>query len=530
MKNLNENNPLIRRKKGESTEELQTQVEVLESSVAQITHIVGERLSGETNDNGRIQRALDASVGGTCKIPSGTYDIYPLGVDSNHYGLSIPSNINIIMEQDTILKCLPQSTNKFTVMTIYNVENVTITGGQIIGDRYEHTGTIGEHGMGINIYHSKNVTLDNVTLKDHWGDCIYIGGQTIDGSMPTPTKITIKNCVLDNSRRQGISSTICDGVVIENCRITNINGTAPEYGIDIETNNPSIPCKNVVVKGCYFKGSTMGGFVIGSSAENVNVDNCIFDGNNVNINKSINSKVTNCTFLSTSVGIRSSNGVVVSNCIMNNSSVDIQTNADITQSTSITSNVFKNNDGSTSRKAISLTGNDNGCYGLSIVSNSFYDYVSETIYLYNITTNTIINNNMIKSNNVSRWILYLKGYDMKFSNNTVIVDLTTSATLNNLLNVTGIRGSFDGNTLRFNNVTMGESLLTLGSITGQTIGMTVSNNTVFFGATSPFIKFSSVSDTKYKILNNDFRYTNSPYINQTGHFLFGNVLSSTVSQ
>jgi hypothetical protein len=119
---------------------------------------------------------------------------------------------------------------------------------------------------------------------------------------------------------------------------------------------------------------------------------------------------------------------------------------------------------------------------------------------------------------------------MKFSNNTLIVDLTNAVSLANLLNVTGIRGSFDGNTLRFNNVTITEALLTMGAIAGQVIGMTVSGNSVFFSGTSPFIKFSSVSDTKYKILNNDLRYTNSPYINQTGHFLFGNVLSSTVSQ
>lgn len=504
--------------------------EEVNEKLAQTMHILGERLEGETNDNGRIERLFNKSIGGTCKIPSGTYYIYPLGVDKDHYGINFPSNINVIMEQDTILKCLPQSENQFTVFSIYDVENVTITGGQIIGERYEHEGTTGEHGMGINIYHSKNITIDNVTLKDHWGDCIYIGGRVLDGSKTTPTKILIKNCILDNSRRQGISATICDGVIIENCKITNINGTAPEYGIDIETNNPSLPCKNVIVKGCYFNGSAVGGFVIGSSAENITVENCIFDGNDVNINKSTDAKVINCSVINTSIKVRSSNGTLISNNMLTNAGVMITTSGDITRNTSITSNVFQNKNGSDSIYGVNLVGVDNGCFGLNISGNSFYGYVAETIYLYNYASDMTISNNLIKSDNVTRWVMLIRGYDTKVTGNKIMIEPSSPITINSVAEIRGVRGSFDNNTIILKDITPSEALLTCSTVTGETVGMAISNNVINDNASHIAIKLPSSGDTIYKVLYNDFRFTNQMFMNKSLHFVYGNISSSTVSQ
>lgn len=100
--------------------------------------------------------------------------------------------------------------------------------GSIVGDRSKHTGHEGEWGMGIRLHGSRNVTVSGLTIADCWGDCIYIGG----GSKNTQ----ISNCQLRGSRRQGISITKADGVFINNCKIANISGTNPQYGIDIEPN------------------------------------------------------------------------------------------------------------------------------------------------------------------------------------------------------------------------------------------------------------------------------------------------------
>ena len=100
--------------------------------------------------------------------------------------------------------------------------------GCVMGDRLTHTGSEGEWGMGINFQRASHATLSGLTIKDCWGDCVYVGKKSTD--------ILIKDCLLDNSRRQGVSVTFADSVTIRNCKITNISGTYPQYGIDIEPN------------------------------------------------------------------------------------------------------------------------------------------------------------------------------------------------------------------------------------------------------------------------------------------------------
>lgn len=107
--------------------------------------------------------------------------------------------------------------------------NIKITGnGNIIGDKHTHLGTDGEWGMGIRFHGAKNSSVRGLTIKDCWGDCIYVGGNS--------KNVTIENCFLDHGRRQGISVTKADSVTIKNCKISNVSGTNPQYAIDLEPN------------------------------------------------------------------------------------------------------------------------------------------------------------------------------------------------------------------------------------------------------------------------------------------------------
>lgn len=125
--------------------------------------------------------------------------------------------------------------------------NIRISGnGTIVGDKHTHFGTEGEWGMGIRFHGAKNASVRGVTIKDCWGDCVYVGGNS--------RHVIIENCILDQGRRQGISVTKADDVVIRNCKISNVGGTKPEYAIDLEPN----------------KGDTVDHVVI----ENVNITNC----------------------------------------------------------------------------------------------------------------------------------------------------------------------------------------------------------------------------------------------------------------
>lgn len=127
-------------------------------------------------------------------------------------------------------------------------KNIFITGnGSIVGDKKEHTGTEGEWGMGIRIHNAKNVCVEDLTIRNCWGDCVYVGGNS--------KNVIIRECILDNGRRQGISITKTDSVVVRKCRISNVYGTKPEYAIDLEPN----------------QGDTIGYVLIDS----VDINNCV---------------------------------------------------------------------------------------------------------------------------------------------------------------------------------------------------------------------------------------------------------------
>lgn len=53
-------------------------------------------------------------------------------------GINIPSNIELILHPEAVFKVLPNDSQGYSCFYIGQASNVTIRGGQIIGDRYEH--------------------------------------------------------------------------------------------------------------------------------------------------------------------------------------------------------------------------------------------------------------------------------------------------------------------------------------------------------------------------------------------------------
>lgn len=129
-------------------------------------------------------------------------------------------------------------------------------------------------GMGVNVSGGNNIKICDITIRNCWGDCIYIGGKA--------TYVNIRKCMLDGSRRQGISITSAGKVYVEDCTIKNIKGTRPEYAIDVEPNANCIVdyvlIKNVKAIDCN------GGFMSwhpekNSSIGTIEILNCSVSGN-----------------------------------------------------------------------------------------------------------------------------------------------------------------------------------------------------------------------------------------------------------
>lgn len=185
--------------------------------------------------------------------------------------LPLCSNTDFVLN-GTITLAPNDYTNYYIIQAEGN--NIKIHGnGSIIGDKHTHTGNKGEWGMGINLKQAHYVSIYGLTIKDCWGDCIYVGTES--------SNVKIKSCKLDNGRRQGISITSANGVKISNCTISNVSGTAPEYAIDVEPNKgeivDNVKIKNVSVEKC------RGGFLVYGKAPGARVGKVSIVGCKLNI-------------------------------------------------------------------------------------------------------------------------------------------------------------------------------------------------------------------------------------------------------
>lgn len=183
----------------------------------------------------------------------------------------IGDNTEVLVNGNITL--LPNDLNSYNVLYLKG-ENINVRGtGSISGDKFDHIGKDGEWGHGIQISGNGVVSIKDVTVKNCWGDCLYIRGKDAD--------VTIDGCSLDHGRRQGISITSASSVMIRNTVITNVSGKSPQYAIDVEPNaNDTI--QKVVMKDVHIK-DCKGGIVASSRSKNsyvgyVEVEKCLVEG------------------------------------------------------------------------------------------------------------------------------------------------------------------------------------------------------------------------------------------------------------
>ena len=206
----------------------------------------GAKGDGTTDDTTRIQGALDNSA--TVLVPKGTYMVDAI--------TKIKPNTNnkLILDNDATLKAITNSETNYAIIWCEDVTDVEICGGTLQGERDTHTGSTGEWGHCIRLYgDSDRIYIHDINLINAWGDGIAC---VVTGSVRTE-RVHVKNV-----RRNGYSIAAVQGFTSTDDIIEDTNGTAPQYGVDIEPDTDTQVIKDVVFNNLTTRNNASGGFQI----------------------------------------------------------------------------------------------------------------------------------------------------------------------------------------------------------------------------------------------------------------------------
>ena len=231
------------------------------------------------SDDTRAFNEAVSKLNDTCNVLYVPEGIYQIDAEAS---IKLKSNMKLVLSQNAVLKAINNSSRNYNIICVDNISNVTISGGQIQGERYGHGSSGGEWGMGIGVYDGRNITISNVKISDCWGDGIYLGSRNENNTKAGCREITISDCNLINNRRNNLSIVCADDVTINGCAFRDANGTAPQYGIDIETNNSSNPCERIEILNSVFEGNASAAMGIVTNANDITISGCTLKGDFIN--------------------------------------------------------------------------------------------------------------------------------------------------------------------------------------------------------------------------------------------------------
>lgn len=278
----------------------------------------GARADGVSDDLAAFQKAVAAvPLNGILYVPAGNY---LLDIDSTTKTIQLKSNMHMKMDPNAVLKVKGNSLERSYLINISGISNVEVSGGRLMGDRNEHTGTTGEWGYGIRIGGgASNLNIHDVYIANFWGDGLCIGGYAHD--------IEIRRVVATNNRRQGLSITRSYNIGVYDSEFSYTNGTAPQYGIDVEPDpHPDgFYARNIRIENNYIHHNKAGGILLYKQTYD-----SVIRGNTISYN---------------SYGIytvESFNGLITGNTIAHNRYHGVSFRSG-TVNFDVTGNIFRNN-------------------------------------------------------------------------------------------------------------------------------------------------------------------------------------------
>lgn len=250
----------------------------------------GAKGDGKTDDTEAINQAIAATNSSDINtkkvfIPNGIYMIKAhvpdFAKDRNYLrdegGIQMVDGVDLILDKNATLSAIPNNADQSVIVRMYDVKNVSLSGGNILGDVDGHIGNTGEWGYGIALSGATNVKIKDVHISKCWGDGINIQIVGDEGGRPSKN-VTIDGIVATNNRRQGMSVEGVDGLLVNNSEFSNTSGTAPECGVDIEPWSSKNTVRNVTFSNCQFLNNNNAG-LLAMAGVMIILDKNIFKGN-----------------------------------------------------------------------------------------------------------------------------------------------------------------------------------------------------------------------------------------------------------
>ena len=183
--------------------------------------------------------------------------------------LFLEGNQELVFAKGTVVEARPGS---FTgggdcLFTIHGQEKVTLRGyGAIWRMRkpdYESSPyRKAEWRHTLSLRSARDIRVLGLRLESSGGDGIYLGRLTKTGSLPYCENVLIRDVVLSNHYRQGISIVSARHLRVENCLLTGTRGTPPQAGIDFEPNRNDESLMDCLLRGCLIEKNAGAGILI----------------------------------------------------------------------------------------------------------------------------------------------------------------------------------------------------------------------------------------------------------------------------
>ena len=224
---------------------------------------------GIHDDTAAIQAAINAlpTTGGTVVVPAGTYLIDTVK------SIKLRSLMMLQLDPAAILKAKTSNKAVAKILYLYNINDVEIAGGQLLGERtthiYSSATSTDEWNHGIQLRNAKRVTVRDLRVANCTGDGMLVGYGSSD--------VVVANVVSTNNRRQGLSITWSYNVSVYDSEFSYTNGTKPQCGIDVEPGSNG--CSGVLIQNCRLNNNVKYGINVWRNAKNVTVTQCTIERN-----------------------------------------------------------------------------------------------------------------------------------------------------------------------------------------------------------------------------------------------------------